>query len=286
MAIVYWTGGAGDGDWTNVANWSTGAVPVASDDVTIDRTSSTIDTNLDQSAITVASLNITAGFSGTLGDVPDSATNEFLQIGATLLTIGEGLGNGSQRLNIDLAAVVSTINIISASSTGTDFPKAPLRIKANNSSNVIQINGVNSNVAFLDDADDTGALGTINIVNSANVEFGAGATYTSLTMLAGNALSLEASGTIKIESGTITLEGTGAIATIIQTGGEVVWNSTGTITTYTGRGGTLTTTDSTLARTITTLTKSVGFTFNRNENITVTTDAFDTAYSNFTITLT
>ena len=36
-----WTGTAGDGNWTNIANWSTGAVPISSDNVCIS-TSSTI----------------------------------------------------------------------------------------------------------------------------------------------------------------------------------------------------------------------------------------------------
>lgn len=285
MAILYWTGAAADGDWTNTTNWSTGAIPVAADEVTIDRTSDDINTNIDQNAITLTSLTIAASFQGTIGDIPDSV-NEFLQISATTLTMGDGTGNGSQRINIDLGIVVTNINIISASATGADSPKAPLRINADNASNVIQINGINSNVSFLDNADDTGALGTIDVINANNVEIGAGSTYTSLTIIEGTILSSETSGTIKISSGTLRLEGSGTISLIEQTGGEIISNTTGTITTYTARGGTLTTTESAIARTITTITQSPGFTFNRNENVTVTNDNFDTVFAEFTVSIT
>lgn len=285
MAILYWTGTAADGNWTNSANWSTGAFPVTGDDVTLDRTSDDITLNLNQSAVLLSSLSITNSFQGTIGNIPD-ATDEFLQIGATVVTIGDGTGNGSSRLNLELGTDVTTINIINASSTGTDFPKAPLRINANNASNVIQVNGNNSTVSFLDNTDDTGALGNIDIINGNDIQIGSGATYTSLTMIEGTCTSFETSGTVKVSAGTMRLEGTGAISSIIQTGGELIWNSTGTVNSYDGIGGTLETTDSALARTITTLTKSPGFTFNRNENVTVTNDNFNTDFAEFIISIT
>ena len=285
MAILYWTGGAGDSDWTSTGNWSTGAFPVTGDDVTIDRTTDDITLNLDQSAVLLDSLTISASFQGTIGNVPDAAL-EFLQIGATAVTIGDGTGNGSSRLNLDFGTDVTTINIISASSTGTDFPKAPLRINANNSSNVIQVNGQNSTVSFLDNADDTGALGNIDIINGTNIQIGSGATYTSLTMVEGNCISFETSGDVKMGAGTMRLEGSGAISSVIQTGGELIWNSTGTITAYEGIAGILETTDSALARTITTLTSSPGFTFNRNENVIVTNNNLNTNFAEFSISIT
>lgn len=285
MAILYWTGTSADGNWTTTGNWSTGAIPVTGDDVTFDRTSDDITLNLDQSAVLLASLNITNSFQGTIGNEPD-ATNEFLKIGATTLTIGDGTGNGSSRLNLELGTDVTTINIINASSTGTDFPKAPLRINANNSSNVIQVNGENSTVSFLDNADDTGALGNIDIINGTDIQIGSGATYSSLTMIEGTVTSFETSGVVKMSAGTMRLEGTGAITSIIQTGGELIWNSTGTVLLYDGIGGTLETTDSALARIITTLIKSPGFTFNRNENVIVTNDNFNTDFAEFSISIT
>jgi len=116
MSILYWTGGAEDGDWTSTGNWSTAVVPVTGDDVTIDRTTDNITLNLDQSAVLLDSLTITSSFQGTIGNIPDAAL-EFLQIGATVVTIGDGTGNGSSRLNLDFGTDVTTINIITANST-------------------------------------------------------------------------------------------------------------------------------------------------------------------------
>lgn len=286
MASIYWVGTAADGDWNTTTNWSGSVVPVTSDDVTIDRTTDNIVLNLDQSAVTLASLTITNSFEGTIGNAPD-ASLEYLQIGATVLTIGDGVGNGSQRINIDLAAVVTTCDIKSANSTGTDFPKAPLRIKANNSSNVFQIAGENSTVGFNDEPDlSSQALGAITVINGNNIAFGVGSSYTSLDVYDGNVVSEETSGTVKIANGTLRLEGSGAIATVIQTGGNVESNTTGTITTYTARGGTLDLQKSSFARTITTLTKSQGFTLLLDDGVTITNDNLDTDSAQNTISVT
>ena len=82
MATNYWIGGSGSQPWTTGANWSLGAAPVSTNDVFILNGSSDINTGLAQSAVTLASLTIGSGFTGTIGAAAISGA--FLDIGATV----------------------------------------------------------------------------------------------------------------------------------------------------------------------------------------------------------
>lgn len=289
MATIYWVGTAGDGDWNTTTNWSGGVVPVSNDDVIIDRTSDSINLNIDQSAVSLDSLTITSGFTGQIGSVSTASTDEYLQIVVTKadgnLTIGEGAGNGSRLINIDLGSTAAQVNIIKANSTGAETDKPPVRLKMNNASNVVQIAGSSSNVGLIENPGDSGALGTVTVLDSNSVTIGSGATFTSFTQKSGATTILETSGTLKVSGGTVRTEGTTATTTITQTGGAVTHNSTGTVTTYTGRGGQLDLSQSSFARTITTLTSSPGFTSIRNENVTITNDNLDSDYDTHTISV-
>ena len=289
MATVYWIGTATDGDWNTTSNWSTGSLPVSGDDVIIDRTSDTINLNIDQSAVTLDSLRITSGFTGQIGSVSTASTDEYLQIkvdkSAGDLTIGEGSGNGSRLINIDLSTTACQVNIIRCNATGAESNKPPVRLKMNNSSNVIQIAGSNSTVGLIENPGDSGALGDVTVIDSNLITIGYDATFTSFTQKSGNTVILETSGTLKVSGGTVRTEGTAATTSIIQTGGIVESNSTGTITSYTGISGQLDLSKSSFARTITTLTASPGFTSIRNENITITNDNLDSDYDVFTVSV-
>jgi hypothetical protein len=85
MATVTWTGGGNDGDWDNEVNWSTGTVPVDSDDVILDAGSRDIVDGLNQSAVTLTSLTIRPGYTGSIG-----ANGTSLQISATTLSYSGG----------------------------------------------------------------------------------------------------------------------------------------------------------------------------------------------------
>lgn len=69
MATRTWLGA--DGNWANTANWSGGAVPVDGDDVVIDSGSVSITTGMNQSGISLKSLNITRGYTGSIGTAGD-----------------------------------------------------------------------------------------------------------------------------------------------------------------------------------------------------------------------
>lgn len=269
--------GAGD-------NWKGGAIPIAGDDVFFNSLSAAVDvdTNIAQSGVVLTSFTVDNGFEGTIG-----TSTTFLEIAATgAITIGGGEGTGSQRLNIDAGSTTATtINVLDMTSTGADPNFAPLRLKAANASTKIQINGETSNVSIFDEVDESGTIDEIEVILASNVFVGAGCTFTSFNQLDGTTELAKAQGTINIADGTLTLQGSTTVTAVIQTDGTVISNTTGAITAYTGRGGLLDTSQSALARTITTLTKSPGFTFNRHSSVTVTNDNLDSDFQIFEISI-
>jgi len=272
------------GDWTATDNWKGSVIPVTGDDVFFNSLSAAVDvlTNISQAAVVLTSLTIDNGFEGTIG-----TSTTFLEIAATgTITIGGGEGNGSQRLNIDAgSSTATTINVLDMTSTGADQNFAPLRLKAANASTKIQINGETSNVSIFDEDDASGTIDEIEVILASNVFVGAGCTYTTFNQLDGTVELAEAQGTINIAEGTLTLNGSTAVTAVVQTDGTVISNTTGTTTAYTGRGGLLDTSQSALARTFTTLTKSPGFTFSRHSAVIVTNDNLDSAFQVFEIAI-
>jgi hypothetical protein len=102
-----WTGTAGDGQWTTAGNWSTGAVPAATDDVCIGpgmSTSTQVDLD-EEGSITVDSLTVGGGTGGTqtldIGTSPDGGGgNNMLTLNSTTVQSGT-LSDGA----IDLGSV-------------------------------------------------------------------------------------------------------------------------------------------------------------------------------------
>ncbi len=91
LTPVTWTGGADNPLWSDIRNWSTGRVPTAMDPVVYDNTSvrpSTIDAVVDGS---VASLRITAGYTGTITVVSDITVGAFTQEGGTIGGTSSGI---------------------------------------------------------------------------------------------------------------------------------------------------------------------------------------------------
>ena len=93
---------------------------------------------------------------------------------------------------------------------------------------------------------------------------------------------------ITVDDGTVTIDGTNAIASVVQRGGTVNLNTTGTTTAYTQRGGTLDLQQSEQARTITTLTQSPLNTIVRQLEgiVTITNYNRDSNYKFYNISMT
>ena len=85
MPDIVWVGtdSGNEGDWATNANWSSGAVPIGSDDVYFEDSSQSVPSGLDQSGVELDSLNIGQSYTGSIGT--DSTA---LQIESPIVEIG------------------------------------------------------------------------------------------------------------------------------------------------------------------------------------------------------
>lgn len=261
MAIKRWTDGSADGDWSTAGNWSPSGAPANGDDVYIESSSRDINAGLSQSAVALASLNISMGFTGTLG-----TSTAALEIGATSARLGyqnagSGAQAGSNRLHIDLGSTTaSTVVIEGSASSSEDSGLNPVRIKADNASTVIVVRG--GQVSIADFPAETTTVSAITFVGgSGNIgqpNNNTAVTLTTLTVVGGSARTFSMPTTANVEGGTLVTEGGGAITTVNVRGGAFVSNSTGTITTLNADGGYTDLSQSSQARTITTANMKSG----------------------------
>jgi hypothetical protein len=254
MATNYWIDGGDDGDWENDDNWSLGAEPVDGDDVFIEQSNRNIILNLGQSAIQLASLNISMNFTGTIGTLATP-----LRIDASVVNIGYNRGStqgqGSGRIHIDFGDATKVVgNIFNSRSAATDPGQQPVRIKADKDDSEIYIIG--GRVGLCDQPGESGEWAIIDVsggvvvvghpavpaaltVAALNINGGLTTNYNTITNIIGNG------GTLIHENGAVTL--------IEARGATITSNSGGTIAAIDGFGGTVDMTQSQQPRTITAL---------------------------------
>lgn len=239
-----WIGGSSTA-WNTAGNWSPSGVPVSTDSVLLDHRAQNDLAGFDASAVTLASLRITSGFTKLVGTYSAGVVTR-LQVSATNVVIGERLGDGSigsgsQLIALDTGTNATTIRIESANTTGQASGFAPILLKGSHSSNSISVNSGWVGIG-------TYALGetvqfpTITVTGAdANVEIGTGYTAGSgttpkINQTAGRVTFRHNLTTLNQEGGTAISEGTATITTA-DVGGIFVSNSTGTITTLNVQNG-------------------------------------------------
>lgn len=241
MSTKIWTGlGTDPTDWDADDNWSPSGEPTDGDDVILENADSAISTNLDQSAVALASLTIYQSFTGTIG-----SSTVYLQIGSSVVNIGVssayGSASGSGRLNIDLGSTTdATVNIYDSATSGTDSGFPPIRIQSNNSDNVINI--TKGDVGICAATGETSTVGSIRIsegTSNSDVDLfcGSGLTLATLDKLAGTATVRCAVTTVHNHDGTLTVQTSGNFTTINQYGGDLDIVQSGTIGTLNTEGG-------------------------------------------------
>lgn len=252
--VTIWTG-AVDGDWATAGNWSNG-IPVSTDTVYIEHASRSIDTNLDQSAVTLAALYVRQSYIGQLGTAA-----AYLQIGTAVLHVGGHVGAGapagSPRVKIDVGTTACAISIWNSAAVSIDAGLPPIRLLANNAATTLRVSrgivglavGASSETSTVASID-VGFL--TNKLNDASVVVGPGVTVATLTKTGGAAVVHCAATTITNTDGSLLTMGTGAIGTLTVQGGTAVCNSAGTITTLSAYGGLVDMTQSSAPRTVTT----------------------------------
>jgi len=249
--------------WSSAANWSTGSVPVSTDDVIIEGTSTNIVYGLAQSAVTLASLTIRKTFTGKIGlnlrafatsadaDTVDATVNDYrddyLDIGYDNADIGQHVGPGqpagSSRIKLDNAKAGASTTVVhdtASSASETGFPAVRL-IAANANADVV-VRGARAGVGIaLDEPGETTTIGDLD-VSGGLVFVGEGVTVTNVRMNGGT-VAVQAAATItlvEIDDGTLTTEGNYTITTLTVNGGQVFCNHTSggnAITTLNMNGG-------------------------------------------------
>lgn len=224
MAKKIWIGTTND--WGTAGNWSGSGVPANGDDVYFDSSvSQDVGAGLNQSAVTLASLNIAATFIGKIG-----TASAYLQVGATLLNIGAPSlsgtpSEGSQRIKIDLGSVQSAVVVFASNKTTADTGLEPIRIKGTHASNTLNVLGGRVGVATTSPSE-VATIATVKVTgNTSFLNLSAGCTLTTITNNGGTVNVNSAATTITNISGNLKTGGTGLIGTFNADGGGVVLNN-------------------------------------------------------------
>lgn len=266
MATRTWL--AQNGNWTNTANWSGGAVPIAGDDVKIMRGDQDITTNLPGAAagINYASFEVGPNFTGTIG----SSGNE-LYIGTVPLVTFRTRFCEQAFINIDTGDTVSELIVENTSgdsySLALGGPGTITEAICRNGEGVRLLSGVN--------------VGTIRLVDGTPMlRIDSGASVTTINLVTGTVECKAAVTTVRQNGGTFNHAGdtTFDITTLDLDLGEFRFHSDGgTITAANLGGGTLNLDGGKGgARTITTLNQNGGVLVQTGvgNNVTITNDNY------------
>lgn len=248
---------SGPNYWSNATNWSTGAVPIAADDVVIENTAVSILYGLDQSAVVLTSLRIEKSFTGDIG-LPTRNANgyaeyqeEYLKISATTGTIGRGEGDGSGRIKINLGSVQSANTV---HSTGTSDDEAEgveaVLLKGTHASNTLTVLGGTVGVAVF--GGETATIATLK-VTAGSVRCGSGVTLTTVRQSGGGTVEIASACTTLTqdpEGGILRVLGAGAVTTVNAYGPNLDYQGSGAITTL-NVTGTISFEGNIVARTVT-----------------------------------
>lgn len=297
------TANAGPNDWSTADNWSTGTVPVNSDDVIIENSSVNIAYGLDQNAVSLTSLTIKKTYTGKIGldaavfaqsadgeTTTDSNEDEYretyLKIGSTRIDLGEHFGpgspSGSGRIKINQQiSGTSDLIVHDTATTSAETGLPAVRYLASHASADVWIRSAPGGVGIaVDVPGETATVGTVSISDTSTtskVQVGSGVTLTTFEQLGGqNYLDLGAATvtTVNVDGGTLTTEGDATITTLNVNAGTCnanhIKSGGNAITTANVDGGTLDGQASTEARTWATVNFDSG-TIKGNDSITVTT---------------
>jgi len=235
------TANSSPSDVNNALNYSGGALPANLDDLYLDNSDVPLLWNLSAlSGVTLTSLTIAASFTANIGlakqntDEAESFAEyrqDYWQIGATTITVGNGPGAGSPMIKLDTLAIACTINVVSTGASADNALKA-LVWKGTNAANALNIMGGSVDVAPY--GGEVATIATLRVGIGANqdpdVRTGAGVTLTTVLQQNG---TLEQGGgctTFTKDGGTATILN-GSITTLDNREGDVFYQGAGTITT-------------------------------------------------------
>jgi len=239
------TAATGPNHFDNDDNWSTGAVPVAADQIVFQDSAIDCLYGLSQYSVTNCTIQIDSSFTGRIGLAPRNANNydEYRQrhlaiiptTAARGIVIGGGPGNGSPRINLDpsTTAVQAVINFTASAESGTkaavdlvNMAGATVAIRqgslslaatASNSASVATLEMTYNTQVATDALVYVGTKGRIDNINKSGGELRFvntdGGTVASCVSRAG----------------VVEFHGNIGVTFLDVQGGQVIWKSTGTL---------------------------------------------------------
>jgi|TARA_R100000084_G_scaffold109442_1_gene76882 hypothetical protein len=221
MATRTWTGAAGDGDWGATGNWAETTVPINGDDVYFVSGSANVTTGLNQSGVTLGSLNFGTKWTGSISTE--------LQINSTTVDYANKIGV------VYLKGTYTTINV---QATSADNPALNLN---DSTITTLRITGGSGTIYIADGTTLSGEVSMIGCKN-AKLEIQSGATVSAadITIDAGQVVTYEELDTIVQYGGTVTMQhAAGTTNTITMYKGVLKYQPTAnvTLTTLTVYGG-------------------------------------------------
>lgn len=205
--------------FTTAGNWDTGSAPVDADAVFIQNNAVSILTDLANSAIEPASLNIAMSYTGVIGGssttVNTLGTN-YLAIGPLLTNIGTGTGTGSARIKLDFTSDPTTVTVYNTASNGVDAFLPVVRLIGTSASNkYYQYNG---NVGWaVEDPDETSTLSEFSVAGG-TLLLGLGVTWTTGYQTGGTVTLSSGGTTYTQQGGTLVVNGSDAIRNLTISG--------------------------------------------------------------------
>lgn len=238
-AVTTTTAADGPSFWSSAANWSPSGVPANADNVYLENSSVDILYGLDQSAVTLASLNVAMSYTGKVGlpNVNEVGSypeyqDKYLKISADVFNVGGGPGGGSGRVKIDAGSVEGVLNV-----TGTGTP-AETGLEAMLFVGTHADNELNITKGSLGVAVEAGQVSTFAAVrvgyqqspnSDVSLRLGPGVTLAAVDVSGGVVETNSAATTVGLTDGTLTHKA-GAVTTLNVDGGTVYHTAAGTVT--------------------------------------------------------
>jgi hypothetical protein len=267
MAAKLWVGGDGTGsqqtDWSRAANWSPSGVPVASDTVTFQSSSTySVTAGLDQSSVSLGAMRVEAGYSGSIG----TSSSPLLCDPASLVV---DTGDVGASLYFDFGAQTLDVTVKSCSfgalgTYGVELSGAGVAI-----SNLIVDSG---KVGLCTGVGETATVTTARVSGSAgDLTIGTGVTLTNVDQSAGSILLACSVQDIDLSGGILTTDQAAAVSTSATVhGGTLNLDASGTVAALVVHGGTVNFRGG-VARTVTALTLNQGSVSYDPQAITIST---------------
>lgn len=250
IALVNQQAATGPNHWDNAANWSTGAVPVNSDEVFIEETNAAVLYGLPTSALSLAKFVHKLGQLGlpqrNVSGYAEYRTKR-AQITCTDVQIGKAAGNGPTLCRLDLDTSNATV-VVFGSTARSDIPCVDLLINHASAT----VSAISGQVGIAASGDETSTVGTVRAAAGSAVQIGPGVTLTTM-LSAGNSEVAASVTNLTVDQGNTTLVGTATVGTLEVRDGTLINKSTGTITTANVGPGVLDCAQDIRTRTITTL---------------------------------